>query len=41
MNTKIRRGKETLDDDDSVHYLNCGDGFTGVYNRQNLSNYTP
>lgn len=37
---KSEGAKKTLDDDDSAHYLNCGDGFTGVYNRQNLSNYT-
>lgn len=34
------RHKEILGDNGYVHYLDYGDGFTGVYICQNLSNYT-
>lgn len=30
--------KETFGGDGHVHYLQCGDGFTGVYINQNLPN---
>lgn len=30
---------ETWKDDGCVHSLDCGDGFTGVYKRQNLSHF--
>lgn len=32
--------KEISGDDGYLHYLNCGDGFTGVFICQNLSNST-
>lgn len=37
----IRKGlKETFWDNGYVDYFDSGDGFTGIYIDQNLSNYT-
>lgn len=36
----IKEHKETFGHDGSVHYHDCGDGFTDVYMCQNLSNFT-
>lgn len=32
--------QEAVEMDGYVHYLDCGDSFSGVYVCQNLSNYT-
>lgn len=39
LDIKTTRGQEeTLGDDEYVHYVACGDGFTGAYIPQNSAN---
>ena len=37
--TVIKRREETFWGDEYIHYLEFGDGFVGVYTRQNLRNH--
>ena len=38
--TVTKRREETFWGDEYIHYLEFGDGFVGVYTRQNLRNHT-
>lgn len=34
-----KKQEEILRSDGYIHYLDCGDGFIGIYRCQNVSNY--